>query len=116
MRTTRDECEQGGRCLSVAPIMPTTDIAQTKRHYERLGFTVDVLDDFVMTKRDGSSCSSRSAQSMIPSAQRPAFMSESLTPTDYTSTGGQPAFLACDSCATPTTICVSLLTSTPTAT
>lgn len=40
------------RCYSVAPIMPTTDIARTKTHYERLGFVVNVYGDFVMTKRD----------------------------------------------------------------
>ena len=42
-----------GRCRSVAPIMPTTDIARTKAHYERLGFAVHIYDaEFVMTKRD----------------------------------------------------------------
>ena len=41
-----------GRCLSVAPIMPTTDVARTKEHYERLGFVVNVIDDFMMTRRD----------------------------------------------------------------
>jgi hypothetical protein len=41
-----------GRCISVVPIMPTTDIARTRQHYERLGFTADVIDDFMMTKRD----------------------------------------------------------------
>jgi hypothetical protein len=41
-----------GRCCSVAPIMPTTDIARTTAHYEHLGFTVSVHDNFVMTKRD----------------------------------------------------------------
>ncbi|HEY1506064.1 MAG TPA: hypothetical protein VGF92_17295 [Stellaceae bacterium] len=42
-----------GRCRSVAPIMPTTDIARTQRHYARLGFAVERHDDeFVMTKRD----------------------------------------------------------------
>ena len=40
------------RCLHVAPIMPTTDIARTKSHYERLGFVVDIQGDFVMTERD----------------------------------------------------------------
>jgi hypothetical protein len=40
------------RCNSVAPIMPTTDTARTKSHYERLGFAVSVYGDFVMTKRD----------------------------------------------------------------
>jgi hypothetical protein len=42
-----------GRCRSVAPIMPTTDIARTEAHYEQLGFAVDrYSDEFVMTKRD----------------------------------------------------------------
>ena len=44
--------EELARCLSVAPIMPTTDIARTKSFYERLGFTVNLYGDFVMTKRD----------------------------------------------------------------
>jgi hypothetical protein len=42
-----------GRCLSVAPIMPTTDIERTVQHYERLGFTVNVVETgFAMAKRD----------------------------------------------------------------
>lgn len=42
-----------GRCRSVAPIMPTTDIARTQAHYERLGFAINRYnDEFIMTKRD----------------------------------------------------------------
>jgi hypothetical protein len=42
-----------GRCRSVAPIMPTTDVARTEVHYGQLGFAVHrYSDDFVMTKRD----------------------------------------------------------------
>jgi hypothetical protein len=44
--------DANSRCTSVAPIMPSTDIARTRQHYERLGFTADVIDDFMMTKRD----------------------------------------------------------------
>ena len=44
--------EPRGRCRSVAPIMPTTDIGRTKEHYERLGFAVNVIGEFIMTKRD----------------------------------------------------------------
>lgn len=45
--------EEAGRCLSVAPIMPTTDIQRTKAHYERLGFCVTIYnEEFVMTARD----------------------------------------------------------------
>jgi hypothetical protein len=40
-------------CISVAPIMPTTDIARTVRHYQAMGFTTEVHGDFVMTARDG---------------------------------------------------------------
>ncbi len=39
-------------CISVAPIMPTTDIARTRQHYERLGFTAGATGNFMMTKRD----------------------------------------------------------------
>jgi hypothetical protein len=42
-----------GRCLSVAPIMPTTNIERTVQHYERLDFTVNVVETgFAMAKRD----------------------------------------------------------------
>lgn len=41
-----------GRCGSVCPIMPTTDVAQTVQFYTALGFSADVQGDFVMTKRD----------------------------------------------------------------
>ena len=41
-----------GRCHSVAPIMPTTDIARTVEHYRALGFSVEIHGDFVMTRRD----------------------------------------------------------------
>lgn len=42
-----------GRCLSVASIMPTTDVERTVQHYERLGFTVNVVETgFAMAKRD----------------------------------------------------------------
>ena len=45
--------DRRGRCRSVAPIMPTTDIARTKAEYLRLGFAVNVYnDEFVMTARD----------------------------------------------------------------
>ncbi len=44
--------EVPGRCKSVAPIMPTTDIARTKTHYERMGFVVETYGEFVMTRRD----------------------------------------------------------------
>jgi hypothetical protein len=40
------------RCISIAPIMPTTGIARTRPHYERLGFTADVVDNCMITKRD----------------------------------------------------------------
>jgi uncharacterized protein len=49
-----------GRCLSVAPGMPTTDLARTVEHYRRLGFTFSVLGasslaeaDFAIAERDG---------------------------------------------------------------
>jgi hypothetical protein len=42
-----------GRCKSVAPIMPATDVARTVAWYQAAGFAVDVYDaGFVMTKRD----------------------------------------------------------------
>jgi hypothetical protein len=41
-----------GRCNSVCPIMPTTDVARTVRFYQEMGFTAEVHGDFVMTKRD----------------------------------------------------------------
>ena len=41
-----------GRCESVCPIMPTTDVPRTVKFYESLGFSVEVRGDFVMTKRD----------------------------------------------------------------
>jgi Glyoxalase/Bleomycin resistance protein/Dioxygenase superfamily len=44
--------DQSGRCISVAPIMPTTDTARTRQHYARLGFSAEVIDNFMMTKRD----------------------------------------------------------------
>ena len=41
------------RCIAVAPIMPTTDIARTRQNEERLGFTADAIGNFIlMTKRD----------------------------------------------------------------
>jgi catechol 2,3-dioxygenase-like lactoylglutathione lyase family enzyme len=41
------------RCLSVAPIMPTTDVARTTAFYSRLGFEMNRhSDDFLMTRRD----------------------------------------------------------------
>lgn len=40
------------RCLSAVPIMPTTDISRTVRHYQAMGFTAEVHGDFVMTARD----------------------------------------------------------------
>jgi hypothetical protein len=41
------------RCLSVAPIMPSTDIARTAAFYTRLGFVMDEPDgDFLMIRRD----------------------------------------------------------------
>jgi uncharacterized protein len=49
-----------GRCLSVAPGMPTTDLARTVEHYRRLGFTFSVPGapslaeaDFAIAERDG---------------------------------------------------------------
>jgi ankyrin repeat protein len=49
-----------GRCLSVAPGMPTTDLARTVEHYRRLGFTFSTpggasLDEagFAIARRDG---------------------------------------------------------------
>jgi predicted enzyme related to lactoylglutathione lyase len=49
-----------GRCLSVAPGMPSTDIARTVEHYRRLGFAFSApgsssLDgaEFVIGQRDG---------------------------------------------------------------
>jgi hypothetical protein len=41
-----------GRCISVVPIMPTTDIDRTRRHYEQLGFSVKVVGDFTLTRCD----------------------------------------------------------------
>ncbi|HEX4027747.1 MAG TPA: VOC family protein [Rhizomicrobium sp.] len=42
-----------GHCKSVAPIMPTTDVARTVAWYRAAGFAVEVHDGgFVMTKRD----------------------------------------------------------------
>lgn len=42
------------RCLSVAPIMPSTDIARTAAFYRALGFVMDDPDgDFLMMRRDG---------------------------------------------------------------
>ncbi|HEY3785223.1 MAG TPA: VOC family protein [Steroidobacteraceae bacterium] len=49
MNTTDDT----GRCQSVCPIMPTTDVGRSVRFYESLGYTVAVHGDFVMTRRDG---------------------------------------------------------------
>ncbi len=49
-----------GRCLSVAPGMPTTDMARTVAHYRRLGFTFAAPGSpspadavFVIAERDG---------------------------------------------------------------
>jgi catechol 2,3-dioxygenase-like lactoylglutathione lyase family enzyme len=48
-----------GRCLSVAPGMPSADIERTAAHYRRLGFTVTAAGqpdvggaDFVIAERD----------------------------------------------------------------
>jgi uncharacterized glyoxalase superfamily protein PhnB len=42
-----------GHCKSIAPIMPTTDVARTVAWYRAAGFAVNVYDGgFVMTKRD----------------------------------------------------------------
>ena len=41
-----------GRCQSVCPIMTTTDVRRTVKFYETLGFSVEVYNDFVMTRRD----------------------------------------------------------------
>jgi hypothetical protein len=43
-----------GRCLSVAPTIPTTDMQRTIECYERLGFTFTVLEgrDFAIGERD----------------------------------------------------------------
>lgn len=43
---------ENGLCRSVAPIMPTTDIARTLEYYRALGFSVEIHGDFVMTRRD----------------------------------------------------------------
>jgi hypothetical protein len=40
-------------CPSVAPIMPTTDIARIVRHYRAMGFTAEIHGDFVLTARGG---------------------------------------------------------------
>ncbi len=41
------------RCLSVAPIMPTTDMARTAAFYTALGFAVNrYSDEFLMLRRD----------------------------------------------------------------
>ncbi|MGH3403915.1 MAG: ankyrin repeat domain-containing protein, partial [Streptosporangiaceae bacterium] len=49
-----------GRCLSVAPGMPTTDLARTVQHYRRLGFSFSAPGapslaeaDFAIAERDG---------------------------------------------------------------
>jgi uncharacterized protein len=49
-----------GRCLSVAPGMPTTDMARTVEHYRRLGFTFGAPGsaslagaEFTIAERDG---------------------------------------------------------------
>jgi predicted enzyme related to lactoylglutathione lyase len=42
-----------GRCQSVCPILPTSDVGRAVKFYESLGFQVAVYGDFVMTKRDG---------------------------------------------------------------
>jgi hypothetical protein len=42
-----------GRCQSVCPIMPTTDVRRTVHFYQSLGDSVSVQGNFVMTKRDG---------------------------------------------------------------
>ncbi|HEY4125154.1 MAG TPA: VOC family protein [Rhizomicrobium sp.] len=36
----------------MAPIMPTTDIPRTVRHYRAMGFKAEIMGDFVMTSRD----------------------------------------------------------------
>ena len=41
-----------GRCKSVAPIMPTTDVPRTVAWYQSAGFSVEVHGDFVMTRRE----------------------------------------------------------------
>jgi hypothetical protein len=39
---------------SIAPILPTADMERTRRHYERLGFTVHVhTDGYGTATRDG---------------------------------------------------------------
>lgn len=41
------------RCLSVAPIMPTTDVARTIAFYQALGFATERQGaEFVMARRD----------------------------------------------------------------
>src|ERR1700748_3001800 len=51
-RTKMTHPKEHGHCISVAPIMTTTAIVRTRQHYERLGFTANVINDFVMAKRD----------------------------------------------------------------
>lgn len=42
------------RCLSVAPVMPTTDMVRTAAFYTALGFAIESQDaDFLTARRDG---------------------------------------------------------------
>lgn len=50
--TLTDDKKAKDHCRSVAPIMPTTDIARTVEYYRALGFSAEIHGDFVMTRRD----------------------------------------------------------------
>ena len=110
------DTDQSGRCISVAPIMPTTDIARTRQHYARLGFSADVIDNFMMTKRDDIELLFSLNPEHDPKRTASCIYVRVADARLCTHFGRQPAFPACDSCALPTTKCVSLLTWTPTAT
>jgi len=69
-----------GRLFTVAPGIPTTDMARTIEHYQRLGFTFSAPGtataaeaDFAIGKRDGVELHS-------PSPASPRMMTRSGTP------------------------------------
>lgn len=110
------DTDQSGRCISVAPIMPTTDIARTRQHYARLGFSADVIDNFMMTKRDDIELLFSLNPEHDPKRTASCIYVRVADAEALHALWQAASIPACDSCALPTTKCVSLLTWSPTAT
>lgn len=65
---------ESGRCIGVAPIMPPQILLEAAA-LRTARVTANIIDNFMMTKRDDIECSSRLTWNMIPRGQRPVSMS-----------------------------------------